>query len=107
MGEEFTCATVGTFANHPFKNNPFKTDVRYIEAEQYGQETKRTVTISSSKHAYARGLINGIKRRYTVAVAEDLKDAVYNVYGKKDSATPLDGATFGNTLTANLENNSL
>lgn len=107
MGEEFTCATVGTFANHPFKNNPFKTDIRYIEAEQYGQETKRTVTITASKHAYARGLINGIKKTYNIAVVEDPVGPVYNIYGKRDDTSPYDGATFINSLTANLQNNSL
>jgi hypothetical protein len=63
--------------------------------------------LSASKHLFAQNLLDGIRDRYTIAIIEDDKDVVSNIFGQVGSAKPFDGATFCSIVTNYLENNSL
>lgn len=82
-------------------------NLRQKESEAWGQQVKRNVSLTASKYKFALNLIDGIKSEYTVAVIEDDKDIVYNIYGKKDKVKPFDGATICGLGTNYLENRSL
>lgn len=103
MSQTYMNVSVGTHLNHPGKGASLKEQ----EAAAWGQQVKRNVSLSASKHLFAQNLLDGIRDRYTIAVIEDDKDVVSNVFGQVGSAKPFDGATFCSIVTNYLENNSL
>lgn len=103
LSSEYMNATVGTHINHPSGKGTLKEQ----ESAAWGQQVKRNVSLTASKYKFALNLLDGIRDQYTIAVIEDDKDIVYNVYGKKDKAKPFDGATFCAITTNYLENKSL
>lgn len=104
FSQEYMNATVGTHLNHP--PGGAKT-LKEQESAAWGQQVKRNVSLTASKHSFAQNLLDGIRDRYTIAVIEDDKDVVSNIFGQVGSAKPFDGATFCSIVTNYLENNSL
>lgn len=103
MSQTYMNVSVGTHLNHPGKGSSLKE----MESQAWGQQVKRNVSLSASKHLFAQNLLDGIRDRYTIAIIEDDKDVVSNIFGQVGSAKPFDGATFCSIVTNYLENNSL
>lgn len=107
-GEQFSMSTVGTFTIHPSKALADGVqNISLIEAQMYGQRTKRNVIETASKHQYSRGKLNGIGYQIKMMTIEDPHADTYNLMGENDSIEPWDGATFVNPFMDILENNSL
>lgn len=103
LGQEYMNATLGTHLNHP----GFGANLKEIEAASWGAQVKRNVSMTASKYRFALDSITGIKNTIRVAVIEDDKDIVYNIFGRIDKAKPFDGATLCSITSNYLENNSL
>jgi hypothetical protein len=103
LGQEYMNATLGTHLNHP----GFGADLKEIEAASWSAQVKRNVSLTASKYRFALDTITGIKSTYNVAIVEDDKDIVYNVFGRVDTAKPYDGATICSITSNYHENNSL
>lgn len=103
LGQEYMNATLGTHLNHP----GFGADLKEIESASWSAQVKRNVSMTASKYRFALDTITGIKSTYNVAIVEDDKDIVYNVFGRIDKAKPYDGATICSITSNYHENNSL
>lgn len=103
LGQEYMNATLGTHLNHP----GFGDNLKEIEAASWSAQVKRNVSLTASKYRFALDTITGIKSTYNVAIVEDDKDIVYNVFGRIDKAKPYDGATICSITSNYHENNSL
>jgi hypothetical protein len=103
LGQEYMNATLGTHLNHP----GFGANLKEIEAASWGAQVKRNVSMTASKYRFTLDSITGIKSTIRVAVIEDDKDIVYNIFGRVDKAKPFDGATLCSITSNYLENNSL
>jgi hypothetical protein len=96
-------ATLGTHLNHPGGG----ANLKQIEATSWNAQVKRNVSMTASKYRFALDQVNGIKSEYTIAVIEDDRDIVYNIFGRVDTAKPYDGATICSITSNYHENNSL
>ena len=106
LSQEYVLSSVGTHINHPYKPKPGKTLIEK-ESEVWGQQVKRNVSMTASKHKFVTTSLDGIRGKIRAAVIEDDKDVVFAITGKHDSVKPFDGATFCSGITNYLENNSL
>lgn len=112
ISQEYMNSTVGTHLNHPSKKYANKgsaiSDLEE-EAERWLAQVKRNVSLSASKHSFATGLLNGIRKSYRIAVVEDDTAVTFNVQGQynKNGAKPFDGATMVCGTNHYLENQSL
>jgi hypothetical protein len=104
LSQEYVVSSVGTHINHPDKGG--KTLIER-ESASWGQQVKRNVSMTASKHKFITNSLDGIRSQYNIAVVEDDSDLVFSVTGKKGKVKPFDGATFCNGTTNYLENNSL
>lgn len=108
FGEQYQIEIAGAYTVNPSKvliNGG--RNIELIEAQMYGQRTKRNVLATASKHQYQRGLLNGISHHIKMMAIDDRKSPVYNMMGEIDKSTVWDGATFVNPFMDVLENNSL
>ena len=103
LGQEYMNATVGTHLNHP----GFGQNLKEIESASWGAQVKRNVSLTASKYRFGLDRIDGIKSQYNIAVIEDDKDIVYNIFGRIDYAKPFDGATICSITNNYHENISL
>lgn len=108
FGEQYQIEIAGAYTVNPSKallNG--SRNIELIEAQMYGQRTKRNVIATASKHQYQRGLLNGISHHIKMMAIDDIKSPVYNIMGETSKTTDWDGATFVNPFMDVLENNSL
>lgn len=106
LGEAFQLTTVGTFIAHP-GNNKASTIYNY-EYRNFGQQVKRNVSHTATKHREMQNSLKGIRSRIRIAIITDAEDSYITFKG--DYGTDLEthnGATFYNGTMVNLDNNSL
>lgn len=108
FGEQYQIESAGAYTVNPSKTLiNGNRNIELIEAQMYGQRTKRNVLETASKHQYQRGLLNGIPHNIKIMAIDDIKSPVYNIMGETNKTTDWDGATFVNPFMDVLENNSL
>lgn len=104
LSQEHVNSVVGTHLNHPAKGGTLIEQ----ESTAWGQQVKRNVSMTASKHKFITTSLDGILSTARIAVVEDDKDFVCSVTGEtSDDVKPFDGATFGNGILNYLENTSL
>lgn len=108
ISQEYMCATVGTYLNHPSKSKELEPDI-IEEAKRWLAQVKRNVSVSATKYSFALNFLNGIRDTYKIAVIQDDTAATFTIQGQYDKggAKPYDGATFVCGTSHYLENNSL
>lgn len=107
LGESYNLTSVGSFIAHP--GNPNATSIFNYEESQYGQQVKRQVSQTASKHREMQNSLYGISEKLKFFVVDDERDSVITYSGlyKKGGTKPYDGATFYNMFMNVLDNNSL
>ena len=107
IGESYNLTSVGSFIAHP--GNPNSSSIFNYEESQYGQQVKRQVSQTASKHREMQNSLYGIGEKLRFFVVEDERDSVITYGGlyKKGGTKPYDGATFYNMFMNILDNNSL
>ena len=107
LGESYNLTSVGSFIAHP--GNPDVNSIFNYEESQYGQQVKRQVSQTASKHREMQNSLYGIGEKLKFFVVEDERDSVITYSGlyKKGGTKPYDGATFYNMFMNVLDNNSL
>lgn len=107
IGESYNLTSVGSFIAHPGNSN--SSSIFNYEESQYGQQVKRQVSQTASKHREMQNSLYGIGEKLRFFIVEDERDSVITYGGlyKKGGTKPYDGATFYNMFMNVLDNNSL
>ena len=107
IGESYNLTSVGSFIAHP--GNSKASSIFNYEESQYGQQVKRQVSQTASKHREMQNSLYGIGEKLKFFIVEDERDSVITYGGlyKKGGTKPYDGATFYNMFMIPLDNNSL
>ena len=107
LGESYNLTSVGSFIAHP--GNSSASSIFNYEESQYGQQVKRQVSQTASKHREMQNSLYGIGEKLRFFIVEDERDSVITYGGlyKKGGTKPYDGATFYNMFMNVLDNNSL
>ena len=107
LGESYMLTSVGTFIAHPGDKNA-KTIYNY-EYGNFGQQVKRNVSQTATKHREVQNSLKGIRSKLRIAFIDDEKDSSITFKGDYDSKgiKVHDGATWYNGTMVDLDNNSL
>ena len=106
LGESFQLTTVGTFIAHPGDNNA--STIWNYEYRMFGQQVKRNVSHTATKHREVQNSLKGIRNKIRIAIMTDAEDSYITFKG--DYGTNVEthnGATFYNGTMVSLDNNSL
>lgn len=102
--QEYLNSTVGSHINHPFKRGK---KIHEIEAEMFGQQTKRNVSYTATKYGFVGNTLRGLGNDLNIAILEEIDQNVFNFFGDSQSVSVYNGATFVYGAMAHLENESL
>ena len=110
LSEQLNTVSTGLSYNLGTRYSP-SMDVREFHSFIFGQRSKRNVANSGTKMLHTRNQIDGPSNKIKLAVIEDRKAPVFNLYGDnsegKGNVTVWDGGTFISPIQRNLERNSL
>lgn len=105
FSQEFMISAIGSCIAHPAKGNI--NTILEEEAARFNAQHKRNVSYTAAMQEFQLGLLEGIPRKYNIAILSDITDKAFNVSGDVDTVKPFDGATFVNPFIVYLENYSL
>jgi len=107
LSEAYMLTTAGSFITHP-GDNKARTIFNY-EYGNYGQQVKRNVSQTASKHREVQNSLKGIREKLRVLFIEDERDSSFTLKGdyEKFGIKVHDGATWYNGTMVELDNNSL
>lgn len=107
LGESYMLTSAGTFISHPGDNNA-RTIFNY-EYGNFGQQVKRNVSQTATKHREVQNSLKGIRTKLRIAFIEDEKDSALTFKGdySRTGIKVHDGATYYNGTMVDLDNNSL
>ena len=107
LGESYQLTSVGTFISHPGDNNA--STIYNYEYGNFGQQVKRNVSHTATKHREVQNSLKGIRRKLRMTFIGDEKDSAITFKGdyKSDEIAVHNGATFYNGTMVDLDNNSL
>lgn len=106
LGESYQLTSVGTFIAHPGDNNA--STIYNYEYRNFGQQVKRNVSHTATKHREVQNSLKGIRQSIRIAIMTDAEDSYITFKG--DYGTNVEthnGATFYNGTMVDLDNNSL
>lgn len=107
LGESYILTSVGSFITHPGDNNA--TTIYNYEYGSFGQQVKRNVSQTASKHREVQNSLKGIRKNLRIMIIEDEKDSALTFKGDYDEKgiKTHDGGCWYNGTMVDLDNNSL
>jgi hypothetical protein len=106
LGEAYQLTSVGTFIAHP--GDAKASTIYNYEYRNFGQQVKRNVSHTATKHREVQNSIKGIRSKVRIAIITDAENSYITFKG--DFGTNVEvhnGATFYNGSMVDLDNNSL
>lgn len=106
LGEAYQLTTVGTFIAHPGDANA--STIYNYEYRNFGQQVKRNVSHTATKHREVQNSIKGIRNKVRIAIITDAENSYITFKGDYGNDVEVhNGATFYNGSMVDLDNNSL
>ncbi len=105
--ESYMLTSAGSFIAHPGNNKA--TSIFNYEYGHFGQQVKRNVSQTATKHREVQDSLKGIRNKVRMAIVEDERDSYITLkgdYGARGIKVH-DGATWYNGTMNQLSNNSL